>query len=130
MGHAFQLYFPFRMSILHTFSPFQGLDKNPPIAPKTVQSPSIYPCHPERVIKLLYPIVLIADNVAAFGCVGTVQASRAIFSQFSLLQIPWARGTGSAKLSSWSAPNSFGWRLDLASVNPKASRLVRKAIKQ
>jgi hypothetical protein len=51
------------------------------------------------VIKLLYLIVLIADNVAVFGCVGTVQANRANFSQFSLLQIPWARGTGSAKSS-------------------------------
>lgn len=55
-------------------------------------------CHPERVIKLLYLIVLIADNVAIFGCVGTVQPNCANFSQFRLLQFPWARGTGSAKL--------------------------------
>jgi hypothetical protein len=36
--------------------------------------------HVERVIKLLYLIVLIVDNVAIFGCVGTVQANRANFS--------------------------------------------------
>jgi hypothetical protein len=34
------------------------------------------------VIKLLYLIVLIADTVALFGCVGTVQANCANFSQF------------------------------------------------
>jgi len=39
-------------------------------------------CHPERVIKLLYLIVSIADNVASFGCVGTVQANCTNFSQF------------------------------------------------
>jgi hypothetical protein len=40
------------------------------------------PCHPERVIELLYLIVLIADNVAIFGCVGTVQVNCANFSLF------------------------------------------------
>ena len=40
------------------------------------------PCHSERVIKLLYLIVLIADNVAILGCVGTVQANCANFRQF------------------------------------------------
>jgi hypothetical protein len=34
------------------------------------------------VIKLLYLIVLIADNVAIFGCVETVQPNCANFSQF------------------------------------------------
>jgi hypothetical protein len=29
--------------------------------------------HPERVRKLLYPIVFIADNMAVSDCVGTVQ---------------------------------------------------------
>jgi hypothetical protein len=39
-------------------------------------------CHPERVTELLYLIVFIADNVESFGCVGTVQANCANFSQF------------------------------------------------
>jgi len=41
-----------------------------------------FACHPERVIKLLYPIGLIADNLAIFGCVETVQANCVNFSQF------------------------------------------------
>jgi hypothetical protein len=39
-------------------------------------------CHPERVINLLYLIVLIAHNMANFGRVGTVQANCVNFSQF------------------------------------------------
>src|SRR5580658_9105934 len=60
-------------------------------------SPNCMPCHPERVIKLLYHIVFIAHNMPIFGCVGTVQASCVNFSQFCLLPVPWARGTGARR---------------------------------
>jgi len=39
-------------------------------------------CHPEQVIKPLYLIVLIVDNLTMFGCVGTVQTRCANFRQF------------------------------------------------
>lgn len=39
-------------------------------------------CHPERVIKLSYLIVLIVDNMAICGCVGTVQPNCVNFGQF------------------------------------------------
>lgn len=51
-------------------------------------------CHSERVIRVLHHVVFIAYNMPIFGCVGTVQANCVNFSQFCLLQVPWARGTG------------------------------------
>jgi len=35
--------------------------------------------HPERVIQISYHIGFIVDNMAVFGCVGTVQANCAFF---------------------------------------------------
>jgi len=53
-------------------------------------------CHPERVIKLLYLIVFIADNLAFFDCVGTVQVNCANFSRCS--KSLGHEGTSSANL--------------------------------
>jgi hypothetical protein len=51
-------------------------------------------CRPEQMIKHSHTIGFIVNNMEVFCCVETVQGNCANFSQFWLLQVLRARGTG------------------------------------
>lgn len=58
----------------------------------------IWICHPERVIKALYLIVLIGDTIAIVGCAGTVQANCVNFSNFAATSPFGTRNWGASPL--------------------------------